>query len=144
TARVQDALADGAVLHLFGGFASDDLLPLAGGDALPVGPVRSGARSVRVALPGGRAAVVTGSRGGRAEDMRSAAGLASPEAGLALDRLVSHIVSLPALPGVVDEILRTGTVGGSPPLRVVVDLGLDGLVVRRTAGRRDDSDGADG
>jgi hypothetical protein len=112
--RLWPALADGAVVHLFGGFAAGDTVA-----AVPVGPLRATAASARVRSPVGRDAVLVGSRGGRRADYLAAAEL---PLGDVLDRLVSHVVPLRTLPDVAAELAAHGTVGGEPALRVVVDI----------------------
>jgi threonine dehydrogenase-like Zn-dependent dehydrogenase/predicted NBD/HSP70 family sugar kinase len=112
--RLWPALADGAVVHLFGGFAAGDTVA-----AVPVGPLRATADSARVRSPVGRDAVLVGSRGGRRADYLAAAEL---PLGDVLDRLVSHIVPLRTLPDVAAELAAHGTVGGEHALRVVVDM----------------------
>ncbi|AVT32562.1 hypothetical protein C6361_27330 [Plantactinospora sp. BC1] len=132
------ALADGAGLHLFGGFRTGRLLRVGDGAALDPGPVRAGERRIVPNPAGGRCTVV-GTRGGRAEDFAAARELLTgggTAAVLDLAPLVSHLVSLPALPGVATELLDHGTVGGGPPLRVVVDFRLDGTVVSPVPARR--------
>ncbi|MEH1123212.1 ROK family protein [Micromonospora sp. CPCC 206061] len=135
-ALVWQGLADGAAMHLFGGFPPGCRLPLAAGRELAVGSLRASAGSEIVTTPAGRKALVTGSRGGRRADFLAAAALCDLEKPhrLRLDQLVSHVVSLPALPGVAAELAGTGTVRGTPALRVVVDLRLDGEVVRPATG----------
>ncbi|MFY1688235.1 ROK family protein [Plantactinospora sp. WMMB782] len=128
------ALADAANLHLFGGFRPGRLLRVGGGATLDPGPVRAGRDRQVVPNPAGGRCTVVGSRGGRAGDFAAARELLSTGAepddppGLDLAPLVSHLVSLPALPGVATEILDHGTVAGRAPLRVVVDFRLDGTV----------------
>ncbi|MGI5147298.1 ROK family protein [Plantactinospora sp. CA-294935] len=128
------ALADGAGLHLFGGFRPGRLLRVGGGTALDPGPVRSGGGRWVVRNPAGGRCTVVGSRGGRPGDFAAArellTGGTSPAApALDLAPLVSHLVSLSALPGVATELLDHGTVAGGSALRVVVDFRLDGTVV---------------
>ncbi|GAA3755347.1 hypothetical protein GCM10022225_45130 [Plantactinospora mayteni] len=131
------ALADGAGLHLFGGFRPGRLLRVGGGTALDPGPVRAGGGHRVVRNPTGGRCTVVGSRGGRPGDFAAAhellTGGDTPDAPatptLDLAPLVSHLVSLPALPGVATELLDHGTVAGCSPLRVVVDFRLDGTVV---------------
>jgi threonine dehydrogenase-like Zn-dependent dehydrogenase/predicted NBD/HSP70 family sugar kinase len=128
TSPVWAGLAEGAAVHLFGGFTAGDVLPGARGE-LPVGPLRARAASETFTTPAHRTVTVMGSRGGLSTHMRAAVDLAAGHA-LALDRLISHVVSLPALPGAVEDILATRSLRGVPPLRVVVDLRLRGQVVR--------------
>ncbi|GIG89822.1 ROK family protein [Plantactinospora endophytica] len=147
------ALSDGASLHLFGGFRAGRLLRVGGGAVLDPGPLRAQCASRVVDNPAGGRCTVVGTRGGRAGDFAAARELltASPAAAtlgrggtpdaptspaLDLTPLVSHLVSLPALPEVATEILDHGTVSGCSPLRVVVDFRLDGTVVSPVPARR--------
>jgi threonine dehydrogenase-like Zn-dependent dehydrogenase len=115
TETLWPALAAGAAVHLFGGFGAGDTVA-----SVPVGPLRATATSARVRSPVGRDAVLVGSRGGRREDYLAAVEL---PLGDVLDRLVSHVVPLRALPDVAAELAAHGTVGGEAALRVVVDIG---------------------
>jgi threonine dehydrogenase-like Zn-dependent dehydrogenase/predicted NBD/HSP70 family sugar kinase len=124
-------LADGASVHLFGGFAPGSELRTPGGRVVPAGPIRDGCPE-RVALPGGRGARLVGSRGGTVDDFRRAVELC--RGGLDLAPLVTHVVSLEAAPAVLAELAATGQVAGEPALRVVVDMSLAGRSVRPVAG----------
>jgi threonine dehydrogenase-like Zn-dependent dehydrogenase len=132
------ALADEAGLHLFGGFPAGR--PVRVGDlTLDPGPLRASAGFRVVDNPAGGRCTVVGTRGGRGIDFAAArALLTGPGSGtragtgavpLDLAPLVSHLVSLPALPSVATELLDHGTVAGTSALRVVVDFRLDGSVV---------------
>jgi threonine dehydrogenase-like Zn-dependent dehydrogenase len=130
TALIWPGLADAAALHLFGGFSAQARLRLRDGACLAPGPLRAAAGTEAVTTPVGRKALLMGSRGGRHSDFLAALRLAgSPEGGLALHKLVSHVISLSALPAVAAELADEATVDGEPALRVVVDLRLDGIVV---------------
>ncbi|MEE6260232.1 ROK family protein [Plantactinospora sonchi] len=162
TEQIWPALADRAVLHLFGGFPAGRPLPV-GGAAVDPGPLRSAAGRQRVDNPAGGSCTLVGSRGGRRADFAAALDLLTGGAGrppsdlltgvavrspsdlpvgvagrpsIDLTPLVSHLVSLPALPAVAAELLAAGTVAGHPPLRVVVDLRLDGTVIHPTGDSR--------
>jgi threonine dehydrogenase-like Zn-dependent dehydrogenase len=127
------SLADGSVVDMFSGFAPDAAVRLPGGDRVAVQPVRRGA-FVPVPLPGGGRCRLVGSRGASGQECREARDLCVDPAGLDLAPLVSHIVSMEAAPTVLDELATDGRVGGEPALRVVVDLGLTGHVVRPVDG----------
>lgn len=147
--RIWPALADGASVHLYGGFLPRDVLHTPDGAAVAVHPIRCG-RAHPVQLPDGRNCVLVGSRGASDEDFQTAVDLAAPDrAGIerldgaaghagrpALDLapLISHVVSLDAAPDVLAELAATGRVAGEPALRVVVDLALSGHVARRVGG----------
>ncbi|MBE1485347.1 ROK family protein [Plantactinospora soyae] len=146
---VWPALADGAGLHLFGGFHAGRPVRI-GGLTLDPGPLRASAGFRVVDNPAGGRCTVVGTRGGRgidfaaardlltggdsdegtpAEDGGSGIRITAGPAPLDLTPLVSHLVSLPALPAVATELLDHGTVAGTSALRVVVDFRLDGTVV---------------
>lgn len=124
-------LADGATVHLFGGFTPDAVIRTPGGGQVATHPIRSGTPHT-VALPGGRTCTLVGSRGAGADEFRTGRDMLSatqpPEP--PFGSLISHVVSLGAAPAVLDELARTGCVHGDPALRVVVDLRLREPVVR--------------
>ena len=125
-------LADGATVHLFGGFAADAVIRTPGGRTIPVGPVRGRGERPEVPLPGGRTVTLTGSRGAGRDDFDAAARACLPDTGGTLDLapLISHVVSLDAAPRVLAELGATGRIDGRPALRAVLDLRLDGDVTR--------------
>lgn len=127
------ALADGATVHLFGGFPAGSLVRGPDGRPIPVTPIRSG-RPRSVALPDGRTCTLVGSRGASADDFREAVALCSGAPGLPLAALISHVISLDAAPAVLGELAATGRVAGDPALRVLVDLSLPGTSVRPVDG----------
>jgi len=126
-------LADGATVHLFGGFLPGGMLNSPDGQAVATHPIRSG-RPHPVALADGRTCTLVGSRGASAADFAEALDLCLRTPGLPLAPLVSHVVSLDAVPAVLDELAATGRVAGDPPLRVVVDMSLAGRSVRAVDG----------
>ncbi|MFY1701882.1 ROK family protein [Micromonospora sp. WMMA1923] len=127
------ALADGATVHLFGGFLAGDTIRVPGGDVVAAHPIRCGQRRT-VRLPDGGSGVLLGSRGASAEEYREALELCAGPDGLRLGPLISHVVSLDAVPAVLDDLAATGRVGGEPTLRVVVDLRLPGHAVHAVDG----------
>ncbi|MEJ3745889.1 ROK family protein [Actinomycetes bacterium KLBMP 9797] len=131
-ATLWPALAKVAAVNLYGGFPADARLPLGGAEVIAVGPLRSAAAHQWADNPAGGRVVLLGNRGGLREDMLAAAELCRGAAAreLRLDRLVTHIVSLPAAPAVVAELAVHGTVNGQPALRAVIDARLPGMVVR--------------
>ncbi|WP_198348226.1 ROK family protein [Plantactinospora sp. KBS50] len=124
-------LADGATVHLFGGFPADAVLRPYGRE-IPAHPVRSRGERVALDLPGGRTCTLVGSRGADRDDFETAVRACVPESGgtLELAPLISHVLSLEAAPRVLAEIGATGRIDGRPALRAVIDLRLDGDVVR--------------
>lgn len=127
------ALADGATVHLFGGFLPGGVLRAPDGNVVQTQPIRCG-RPHPVSLRDGRGATLVGSRGASADDYREALALCTGPSGLSLAPLVSHIASLDATPDVLDELATSGRVNGDPALRVVVDLSLAGRTVRAVDG----------
>jgi threonine dehydrogenase-like Zn-dependent dehydrogenase len=127
------ALADGATVHLFGGFPPGSALRTPDGNTVQAHPIRSG-RPHPVSLPDGRTCTLVGSRGAAAEDYREAIAACVDSPGLRLSSLVSHVVSLDAAPAVLGELAATGRVAGEPALRVLVDLSLAGRSVRAVDG----------
>jgi hypothetical protein len=127
------ALADGASVHLFSGFAPDATLRLADGATVAAQPIRRG-QFREVGLAGGRGAHLVGSRGASATGVRRGPRPVRgrrPRPG----PLVSHVVSLDSTPAVFDELAERGTIGGEVVLRAVVDLRRPGSFVRATDGR---------
>lgn len=133
-------LADGATVHLSGGFAPGAVIRTPDGAGLPAQPIRSSGVAVQVSLPGGRRCALVGSRGARASDFRIAretlatAGDHTPAGEAGFSCLVSHVVSLDATPAVLTELAASGRVHGDPALRVVVDLRMPGCVVLPVGG----------
>jgi threonine dehydrogenase-like Zn-dependent dehydrogenase len=120
------ALAAGAAVHLFGGFPAGGTLRLPGGESVDVAAVRSGRGPVS-ARADSQPVVLCGSRGGRLEDFIAARDLCTA-GGLDLACLISHVISLDALPAVAGELGAYGTVGGMLARRVVIDMRLTGTV----------------
>lgn len=131
-----DCVADGATVHLFGGFAPQALVRAPDGSLLPNRPIRDGAVRPAVGLRRGGGCTLTGSRGATTDDFALARDVCVSESGGTLDLspLISHVVSLDAAPRVLAELAATRTVGGGAALRVVVDLRLAGDVVRAVDG----------
>lgn len=127
-------LADSATIHLFGGFPPNAIIHAPDGAVIDVAPIRGQARRYEVKLKAGGTCALTGSRGALREDFERAQDLCagSPESQLALSPLITHIVSLDALPRVLSELASLGTINGEYALRAVVDLSLPGSVVRQT------------
>ncbi|MEU0530643.1 ROK family protein [Amycolatopsis tolypomycina] len=131
TALIRPLLADGAVVHLFGGFTGVSTLTI-GRQAVPLGDLRSRAGHLAVTGSAGRPAVLTGSRGGLRTHFTAARELlaAWPGEETRPGTLISHVISLAAVPEVLAELAGAGTVCGEPALKVVVDFSLDDVVVR--------------
>jgi threonine dehydrogenase-like Zn-dependent dehydrogenase len=145
-AGLWSALAPNAAVHLFGGFSgrrggsvggSDDgpgagAVRLADGAVLDAGTVRTHAERRSVVTPRGLHAMVCGSRGATRRDLEEARALiCRVHPALDLAPLISHLISLEALPGVLGELAERGTVDGQPARRVVVDLRRAGDQVSR-------------
>ncbi|HUA27897.1 MAG TPA: ROK family protein [Streptosporangiaceae bacterium] len=128
------ALAPDAAVHLFGGFPAGTRLRIPGSEPVDVDAIRSGRRQ-RVAASGRRSPVVLcGSRGGRHGDFAAARDMCSA-GGLDVAGLISHVISLDALPAVAVELASRGTAGGALARRVVIDMRLTGEVVAPVTGR---------
>lgn len=125
------SLADGATVHLFGGFHPGSTVHPPGGEPVAIHPIRTRGERRRVDLGGGRGCTLVGSSGAAREDFRRARDLCvSGRDRLNLAPLVSHVVSLDAAPGVLGQLMSDGLLDGSPALRVIIDFGLTGEVVR--------------
>ena len=132
--QLWDCLADGAIIQLFAGFPPGATIRTPYGVTVDVAPLRAEAQRHDVRLKDGGNCALTGSRGSLREDFEKARDLCVGPGNdqLSLAPLITHIVSLDALPGVLDEMAKAGTVNGDYALRAVVDLSLPGSVVRRT------------
>ena len=130
---VWPTLADSGVLHMFGGFPAGCTIRVQGGDRLDASDVRAAARLREVKAPTGQRVTITGSRGGRATDFRTAATLCEEQgpSALPLDRLITHTISLEAVPEAAAELAASRTLRGTPALRVVIDFALLGNIVRK-------------
>lgn len=127
-----DSLADGATVHLFGGFPADSVINLPAGGTVASREIRADGRRLATSLPGGGSCTLVGSRGATRADFDTARDLCTAtRSPLLLSGLVSQVVSLPAAPAVLQELLTRGSAGGRPALRVVLDFRLVGTVVRQ-------------
>jgi threonine dehydrogenase-like Zn-dependent dehydrogenase/predicted NBD/HSP70 family sugar kinase len=129
------ALAPKSAVHLFGGFsgAAGAAVRLPGGAVLDAAAVRAGAESRRVVAPSGAHTTVHGSRGAARRDLEQARDLVCrPAPALDLAPLVSHLISLDALPEVIGELAERGTVGGEFARRVVIDPRRPGRLITRS------------
>jgi len=127
-------LADGASVHLFGGFPPFAEIRTPRGKA-PAHVIRSTGKPWEVSLPGGRTCALVGSRGSSGDDFQAAKDvLLSGDLDSAMTALVTHVISLDAAPAVLSELAATGCVRGEPALRVVVDLRLTGHTVHPVNG----------
>jgi threonine dehydrogenase-like Zn-dependent dehydrogenase/predicted NBD/HSP70 family sugar kinase len=131
-------LADGATVHLFGGFSRSSELRTPDGDLVACHPIRNSGQSHRVQLPDGRTATLVGSRGAGADDFRVARALClgeeTDEPQIQLAPLITHVVSLESAPTVLDELMAGSRIAGEQTLRVVIDLSLTGPAIRATDG----------
>ena len=126
--RALSVAADGATLCLFGGFLPGARIRAGAGAPVDCSRVRSERLRVDVEARPGRRATLVGSRGSLAADYERARDLAVAGR-IDLARLVTHRIALGALPAVLEELARAGTVQGRLPLRVVIDMDLPGRVV---------------
>jgi threonine dehydrogenase-like Zn-dependent dehydrogenase/predicted NBD/HSP70 family sugar kinase len=130
------ALAPGAVVHLFGGFPAGSTLRLGNAQTADAGALRSAARHAQFISPCQRPVVLCGTRGGQHDDFAAARdAAAAPQPSLDLSTLISHVISLGALPAVAAELASHGTVGGTRAWRVVIDLSWQGERVTEVTGR---------
>lgn len=130
------ALAPGAVVHLFGGFPAGSTLRLGNAQTADAGALRSTAGHAQFISPCQRPVVLCGTRGGQHDDFAAARdAAAAPRPPLDLTALISHVVSLDALPTVVAELASHGTVGGTRAWRVVIDLRRQGEHITEVTGR---------
>ncbi|KAI0448376.1 hypothetical protein F5B21DRAFT_518954 [Xylaria acuta] len=132
----QDAIAyvnPGGCVYLFAGFRPGDMLALDGkgggvGARLDAWSVRAGWRTERIHTLYGMCVDVCGHRGSRQEDPATAADLLRRN-GLSFGRVVSHIISLDALPESMLTLARDGTIQGVPARRVIIDMEAQHRVV---------------
>ncbi|MCO5998095.1 ROK family protein [Actinoallomurus rhizosphaericola] len=129
-------VADGATVHLFGGFHPGSTVRLPGGEQVAAHPIRVRGERHRASLGGGRECTLVGSSGADREDYQRARDLCvAGEDRLDLAPLISHVVSLDATPEVLRQLMSDGRLGGRPALRVIIDFSLTGDVVRAVDGR---------
>jgi hypothetical protein len=80
--------------------------------------------------------VLCGTRGGGYSDLVAARELCTaPEPALDLGRLVSHVITLDALPMTAAELAAHGTIGGAPAWRAVIDMSRPGAYAGPLTGR---------
>ncbi|KAL4721745.1 hypothetical protein ACLX1H_011239 [Fusarium chlamydosporum] len=121
----------GGCIYLFAGFRPGDVLTLAGGDVrLDAWSVRSGWKTERIHVAG-KNVDISGHRGSRKEDLVTAANLIRGD-NMAFSRVISHVVSLDALPESMLSLAQDGSIRGAPAQRVVVDMDAQHGVVERT------------
>ncbi|KAK3987635.1 hypothetical protein QBC44DRAFT_294886 [Cladorrhinum sp. PSN332] len=125
----QDAIAyvnPGGCVYLFAGFRPGDMLALedGGGGAgakLDAWSVRTGWRTERIQTFSGKCVDVSGHRGSRQEDLATAAEFVRQES-LLFSKVVSHVISLDAMPESMLTLARDHTIRGVPARRVIVDM----------------------
>jgi threonine dehydrogenase-like Zn-dependent dehydrogenase/predicted NBD/HSP70 family sugar kinase len=124
-------LSNNATIHLFGGFAADARIETPNEGLIDVMPIRGQARKCSVKLSPGKECVLTGTRGALREDFEMARDMCvTPQrSNFALAPLITHVVSLEAMPAVISEMARSGTINGEYVLSAIVDLGLPGTVI---------------
>jgi threonine dehydrogenase-like Zn-dependent dehydrogenase/predicted NBD/HSP70 family sugar kinase len=128
-----ECLADDATIHMFSGFSPDAVIRTPDGTRVSVAPIRGQAQRHELRLRDGGRCALTGSRGSLREDFEKAREMCVGQGSdrLRLAPLVTHTVSMQALPAVLGEMATAGTVTGDYALRAVVDLSLPGSVVQR-------------
>ncbi len=130
------ALAPGAVVHLFGGFPAGSVLRVGDGGAIDAMAIRSGAARQEVISPAGKPVVLCGTRGGRHSDLVAARELCTaPDPALDLACLVSHVITLDALPMTAAGLAAHATIGGAPAWRAVIDMSRPGAFAGPVTGR---------
>jgi hypothetical protein len=130
------ALAPDAVVHLFGGFPSGSVLRLGNGGTIDATAIRSAGARQEAVSPSGMPVVLCGTRGGRYSDLVAARDLCTaPEPALDLGRLVSHVITLDALPRTAAGLAAHGTIGGAPAWRAVIDMSRPGAYAGPVTGR---------
>ena len=122
----QDAIVyvnPGGCVYLFAGFRPGDVLTLDGeeGASLDAWSVRTGWKTERIHTVDGKAVDISGHRGSRQEDLATAADLIRGDS-LFFGKVISHIISLNALPESMLALARDGKIQGVPAKRVIVDM----------------------
>lgn len=110
----------GGCVYLFAGFQPGDVLTLDGGRKLDAWSVRSGWKTEQVHMAG-KPVDISGHRGSRQKDLVMAANLIRCDS-LSFGRVISHIISLDALPECMLSLARDGSIQGTSASRVVVDM----------------------
>ncbi|KAK3381225.1 hypothetical protein B0H63DRAFT_197823 [Podospora didyma] len=121
----QDAIQyinpEGGCVYLFAGFRPGDMIALDGGKQLDGWGIRTGWKTETIHTAAGKALDISGHRGSRQEDLAAAARLIRGDS-LAFGRVLSHVISLDALPETMLSLVRDGKVNGVSAQRVVVDM----------------------
>ncbi|MFN6536059.1 MAG: ROK family protein [Nostoc sp. EkiNYC01] len=125
--QILPCLADGAIICLFGGFTGNTILEL-NGELIDCQQIRSQRLSVPICTSNGRQLTFIGSRGSHHQDYTTGRDLVT-SGHLDLSRLVTQLISFPALPRVLSEMAERGTVEGKFAMRVVVDMTLPGDII---------------
>jgi threonine dehydrogenase-like Zn-dependent dehydrogenase len=119
----------GGCVYLFAGFCSGDLLTLDEGQKLDAWSIRTCWRTERVHIAG-KTVDVSGHRGSRQEDLALAAHLIRSDT-LYFSKVISHIISLQAVPETALALAMDENILGMPAKRVVVDMDARDRVVER-------------
>ena len=117
----------GGCIYLFAGFRPGNVLALDDGAKVDAWSIRSGWKTERVQI-GDKPVDLSGHRGSRVQDLAMAADFIH-QGTLSFSRIISHVISLEALPDVLSALARDGKVQGVPAQRVVVDMAARGSVV---------------
>ncbi|KAF3911017.1 hypothetical protein AA313_de0202557 [Arthrobotrys entomopaga] len=124
----------GGCVYLFAGFRPGDMLAPdgeEGGVKLDAWSIRSNWKTERIHTAiSGKAVDISGHRGSRQEDLATAADLVRRDS-LLFDRVVSHFISLSALPESMLTLAQDGKIQGVPAKRVIVDMGVRGKMVEQ-------------
>ena len=114
-------------IYLFAGFRPGDTLALDDGSKIDAWSVRSRWKTERVQIAG-KLVDLSGHRGSRVQDLAMAANVIHRDT-LSFGRMISHVVSLKALPDIMLGLARDGKIQGVPAQRVVVDMTARGRLV---------------
>lgn len=118
--QILPCLADGAEICLFGGFTRNSMLEV-NDRWIDCQQIRSQGKSVSILTTDHRELIFVGSRGSHHQDYIAARDLVT-SGKLDLSPFVTQIISLLALPKVLNEMAECGTVEGKFASRVVVDM----------------------
>ena len=135
TEHLLPCLADRAMVCLFGGFLRSFDLAIGDGQRVNCDWLRRYSQRVCVETPRRAKITLVGTRGSIRRDYEAARDLVQ-SGQLSLDPLITHHISLGALPNVLGELARQGTVHQTLAGRVVVDMDLAGDVVHNLTEKR--------
>jgi 3-dehydroquinate synthetase/threonine dehydrogenase-like Zn-dependent dehydrogenase/nucleoside-diphosphate-sugar epimerase/predicted NBD/HSP70 family sugar kinase len=129
-AAAQDAaeyINAGGCVYLFAGFRPGDVMVMDGGVIVDAWAIRSGWKTERIEVFG-RLIDVSGHRGSKHQDLEMAVDLIRGDP-LFFSRVISHVISLDALPEIAMTLTHGKDILGRPAKRVIVDMeARDGTV----------------